>query len=242
MSLKLLTLNIQGDRHLDRVRDAIALHLPDIVCLQEVFEVDCATLAAVGQYNVKYVVGTYMDAANNARFAPKGSWGLAVLSKLPVQRQVIISYADDPTIRIFRQPNDPRRVVIVTELAHQSRSYRIVTTHFTWSPDGHITDEQRADFVRLKQVMKHYPDYVLCGDFNAPRGREMFAKFTDELSLIDHLPADITTTIDAQYHYASSLELVVDTIFSTLDYHVTDIQLLAGLSDHKGILAMVEKR
>jgi endonuclease/exonuclease/phosphatase family metal-dependent hydrolase len=182
-----------------------------------------------------------VDAANRFGFIPKGSWGIAVLSKLPVKQQFVTSYADDPTLRVFRQPNDPRRVVIVTELEHRHQAYRIATTHFTWSPDGHITDEKREDFARLKQVMSRYPDYVLCGDFNAPRGREMFAKFTNELSLIDHLPATIKTTLDNRYHYAGHLELVVDTIFSTPEYKATEIKVLDGLSDHKGILANIER-
>ena len=60
----------------------------------------------------------------------------------------------------------------------------------------------------------------------------MFGKFIDELALVDHLPADVTTTLDARFHYAGALDLVVDTILET--------QILEGISDHKGILARIE--
>lgn len=239
MALKLLTLNIENDRHLARVHAAIAEHRPDIVCLQEAFESDCAYLASSGGYIVKY--------AASGRWSkdpcPERSWGVAVLSRVPVHRQTISYYADDPRLRVLREPNDPRRLLLVTELEHRGRPYRVVTTHFTWTPDGTINEDQKADFPRMKALLSRYPDYVLCGDFNAPRGREMFGKFVDELGLIDHLPANVRTTLDAQFHRAgSSLELVVDTVFSTQEYRVLDIRVLEGISDHKGILALVERR
>lgn len=236
--VQLLTLNIEGDRHLARVREAIARHSPDILCLQEVFESDCAVLAAVGGYDVKFGL--------SARMPPErrrgGDWGVAVFTRASALRQELLSYADDPRIRNFAVPNDARRLAIVTELEHGGRAYRIVTTHFTWSPDGQANDEQRADFARLKAVLARFPDYVLCGDFNAPRGREMFAKFTDELRLIDHLPQHVTTTLDPQLHRMRGLELVVDTVFSTPHYAVTNVRVLEGVSDHKGILATLERR
>jgi endonuclease/exonuclease/phosphatase family metal-dependent hydrolase len=239
MAIKLLTLNVEGDRHLDRVRSTIAAHLPDIACLQEVLEADCPYLASIGGYDVRYAVSARM--VREPGLSPERNWGVAVLSRVPVRRQTITYYAADPCIRVLQVPTDARRVLIVTELEHLGEPYRMATTHFTWSPGGHISNEQKADFSRLKQVLSRYSDYVMCGDFNAPRGREMFAKFTDELTLSDHLPASVATTIDARFHYAGSLQLVVDTIFSTKGYQVADVQVLEGISDHKGILALVER-
>jgi endonuclease/exonuclease/phosphatase family metal-dependent hydrolase len=238
MGIKLLTLNIENDRHLDRVEAAIAEHLPDVVCLQEVLEANCARLASTGGYDVKFSLG-------GRQLKPTGherNWGVAVLSRIPVIRHIESVYAADHRIRVLREPDDTRRVVLVTELEHQGQPYRIATTHFTWTPDGHINELQKADFARLEPVLAGYPDYVLCGDFNAPRGREMFAKFVDELGLVDHLPAAVTSTIDGRFHRAGPLELVVDTIFSTPEYRATDIRVLDGISDHKGILAVVDRR
>lgn len=239
MSLKLLTLNIEHDRHLDRVAQAIATHLPDIVCLQEVFEKDCARLAAVGDYDVKYAISALMPEGSKGNTSPR-SWGIAVLTRGLVHRQTLTYYSDDPRIRIFKQSNDPRRLVLMTELEHEGRFYRIGTTHFTWSRNGQATDDQREDFARLKQVLLSYPHYVLCGDFNSPRGRELFARFTDELSLVDHLPVDVKSTLDPKFHRVPALELAVDTVFSTPDYRITQVEVLDGLSDHKGILARIE--
>lgn len=238
MGITLLTLNIENDRHLDRVEAAIAEHLPDVVCLQEVLEANCARLASVGGYDVKFALGGRQPRPSGE----ERNWGVAVLTRIPVRRQVETCYAADPVVRVLRHPDDTRRVVLMTELEHQGQPYRIATTHFTWTPDGHISQLQKADFTRLDRALADYADYVLCGDFNAPRGREMFGKFVDELGLVDHLPADVTTTLDARFHRAGPLELVVDTIFSTPEYRVTDMRVLDGISDHKGILGIVERR
>lgn len=238
MAIKLLTLNIENDRHLARVHAAITEHLPDIVCLQEVLESDCAHLASSGRYDVKFSLSGRLPRERGQ----ERNWGVAVLSRVPVRCQTESYYADDPIIRVLREPNDPRRVLVVTELEHQGQPYRIATTHFTWSADGQINEVQQADFFRLKRLLSRYSDYVLCGDFNAPRGREMFGKFVDELTLVDHLPTSVTSTIDARFHRAGALELVVDTIFSTREYRVMDARVLEGISDHKGILALIERR
>jgi endonuclease/exonuclease/phosphatase family metal-dependent hydrolase len=230
MSLRLLTLNIEGDRHLDRVCRALAEHRPEVVCLQEVFEATCPQLAAVGPYRVAYAPTARKNTTRS--IAPEQNWGVAVLTRAPVLAHTVLPYAADPATR---------RVVVVTEVAHEGCAFRIATTHFTWSPGGQSSDEQREDFVRLSRVMRGFPDYVLCGDFNAPRGGEIFSRFVAELGLVDHLPPEVSTTIDPGYHRAGALELVVDTVFSTPEYRVTGVEVLEGLSDHKGILAGIER-
>lgn len=237
MALKLLTLNIESNRHLARVCAAIAEHLPDIVCLQEVLEPDCERLASSGGYDVKYALSAYLP----RRAGAERNWGIAVLTRVPILGQTVAYFTDDAIVRVMHESNDARRAVIVTELEHLGRPYRIATAHFTWTPDGEIDDQQKADFARLQARLSEYPDYVLCGDFNSPRGREMFGKFVNELGVIDHLPASVTSTLDERLH-RTGLSLVVDTIFSTEHYRVMDTRVLDGLSDHKGVLALVERR
>lgn len=237
MALKLLTLNIENSRHRASARETIVEHLPDIVCLQEVIEADCAYLASSEGYTAKYAASGHFSGEP----APERNWGMVVLTRVPVQRQTLRFYSGDSRLRELREPNDARRILLVTELEHEGRPYRIVTTHFTWTGNAAISDEQRADFTRMKALLSEYPDYVLCGDFNAPRGREMFGKFVDELRVIDHLPAEIDSTLDPRFHRLGDLRLVVDTVFSTPQYQVSDVRVLDGISDHKGILASVQR-
>ncbi|MFL6619032.1 MAG: endonuclease/exonuclease/phosphatase family protein [Povalibacter sp.] len=237
MSLKLLTLNMEADRHLDRVRSVIAAHQPDILCLQEALETDCPELASINGYEVNYAVMARLEDQTSPNV--QRNWGVALMSRVPVRHRAIHYYSADSNIRVLREPDDARQVLVVSELEHRGKPYRFITTHFTWSAEGQISDAQKADFIRLKQALSHYEDYVLCGDFNAPRGRDMFAKFRGELHLTDHLPASITTTIDSRFHRAGALELAVDTVFSTPEYQITNVNVLDGISDHKAIVALV---
>ena len=239
MSIKLLSLNIEHDRHLERVRRTIAEHEPDVVCLQEVFESDCEGLAAVGEYHVKFALSSYMPRKTQSR--QSRDWGIALFSRTPLKHFDVACYSDDTRIRTFAAPNDPRRLIVAAEIEHLGQQYRIATTHFTWSEEGRISDEQVADFTRMQKVLARYPDYVLCGDFNAPRGRDMFTLFTDKLGLIDHLPPHVTSTIDGNFHRAGDLDLAVDTVFASPHYQVSEVQVIDGVSDHKAIVAKIDR-
>ncbi len=50
MPIRIMTLNIEGERHLDRVRALLDLHHPDVVCLQEVPELHCMQMAIERDY------------------------------------------------------------------------------------------------------------------------------------------------------------------------------------------------
>src|SRR5687767_12940823 len=114
MGIKLLTLNIENDRRLDRVHAAIAEHLPDVVCLQEALAQDCARLRSAGGYEMKYTLGGRQPRLPGA----ERNWGLAVLSRIPVRRQIESCYGTDSLVRMLRHPNDTRRVLVMTELEH----------------------------------------------------------------------------------------------------------------------------
>mgnify|MGYP003739632349 CR=1 FL=1 len=114
-----------------------------------------------------------------------------------------------------------------------------MNTHFTWSPNGEANDEQRLDLAEMLSQLENYDDFILCGDFNAPRGKEIFAQLASRYT--DNLPPEVTTTIDGQFHYAGQLEIVVDGFFTTPRYQVESLQVRAGLSDHQGLLAQVSK-
>ncbi len=175
-------------------------------------------LAALGGYQAKYAISAYLEVPNAHGALEPQSWGVAVLTRAPIGSQTVTSYADEPGIRLLRDPNDPRRVLIMTELIDESGIVRIGTTHFTWSVGGDISDAQRADFARLKRVLADFPDYVLCGDFNAPRGQRDVRNLSGGACGEGLLTAHIRSTLDPLLHRVGHLELAVDTIFATRGY------------------------
>jgi endonuclease/exonuclease/phosphatase family metal-dependent hydrolase len=78
---------------------------------------------------------------------------------------------------------------------------------------------------------------VLTGDFNAPRGGPIFSELAKVWN--DQIPATAKTSIDPQLHRAGSLQLMVDGLFTTSDFHAEDVALHTGLSDHQGITARI---
>jgi len=242
MPIKLMTLNIEGDRHLDRFLPVVHTINPDVICLQEVFEVNLERIATELQMTtVKFVPTVIAQQKNQYHISPLGNWGVAIMTKLAVTDWQVERYSGFRDLKVFQLPNDDVRTIIIGHFSDGAAEYRIATTHFTWTPDGEVTDAQRQDFDRLKPILQRYPELILCGDFNSPRSKEMFGLF--ETLFKDNLPSEVMTTIDSSLHYAGhlNLQLVVDTIFSTPEYKVTDVQVVSGLSDHKGIVGMVER-
>ena len=87
--------------------------------------------------------------------------------------------------------------------------------------------------IRLKQI----EPFILCGDFNAPRGKAIFQKLVKTYT--DNIPKKISSTIDPVLHREGNLDFVVDGLFTTSHFHVKNIRIIEGLSDHKGIYATI---
>lgn len=252
MSLKIFTLNIEGDRHLERWPNMVASEKPDVLCLQEIFEADMQFIKQKLAMDGTFFPMMNIDAPNKYKISPRGKWGIAIFTNLPFVPNAVASanlpivqkgaltgyyYAGTPDLRTFVLPNDASRVLAVGSVLKDSVEYTIGTTHFTWSGGGETTDEQRRDLQSFLGILQQFPKIIFCGDFNAPRGGELFSKLEKYYS--DQLPKEVTTTIDLELHYAAPLYLVVDTIFSTSDYSFSNVRTISGISDHVGVVGEV---
>jgi endonuclease/exonuclease/phosphatase family metal-dependent hydrolase len=238
MSLKLFDLNIEGHDHLDRWLPFAAAGEFDVICLQEIFEVDLPRISK--ELGMKYVFSPVMDISqeNEYEYETLGIWGVAILTNLPVKLQEEKYYAGSRELKVFVQPGDAARVLLSVVVEKDGQEFRVATTHFTWTPDGHINAQQEADFNALAAILTEHPDWIFTADFNAPRGREMFSKFAELFT--DNLPPDVLSTLDPDLHYKKGeLQLAVDTVFTTAHYKAENVQVHTGLSDHCGITANI---
>jgi endonuclease/exonuclease/phosphatase family metal-dependent hydrolase len=103
---------------------------------------------------------------------------------------------------------------------------------------GDVTEKQTQDLKALLAILEKIPEFVLTGDFNAPRGREtgdtIAAKYKD------NIPEHYTSSIDPM-HRAGELPYVVDGIFTTPQYLASNVELHLGVSDHKAVTATIAK-
>lgn len=235
--MKLATLNLEGTKHLPDQLAWLRREQPDVFCVQECFRSSLSDFASLG-YRSHYVPCAQVLQENRYSVQPLGDWGVSIFSRVLLQSVKAIAYKGKlDVIPEFTAPNSGNRVVLIAELENEGRTFRVATTHHTWTPGGEATPEQWRDTVALLQALSLFPSLILCGDFNAPRGGEIWAMIANRYR--DNLPPEVKTTIDAARHYASGLQLVVDGLFSTPDYQVDNVRVHTGVSDHCAISAEI---
>jgi endonuclease/exonuclease/phosphatase family metal-dependent hydrolase len=212
---------------------------PEVVCLQEVHELSLRYFAKKLEMN--YVFGQM------GQLAGKKS-GLGILCLLPLNDIRRLYYHHDREaasryiLKTGKAPSFPR-LVLAARVKSRNAHYLVATTHFTWSALGKATKAQRKDIENLLKVLSDINEFVLCGDFNAPRGGEIFKKIAAQYK--DNIPKKYCTSIDANFHRAAERvragNLMVDGLFTTPQYECQNVRLVDGVSDHMAIVAEVVK-
>lgn len=242
---KLISLNIEQSKHLDRNIPFLQKEKPDVLCLQEVFEADKEKIASdLAMPYFIWLKDTLIDKPSNSTGKP-GFSGVAIYSRTPIY-DTGNEYYHMPvggiTLEIGsaekRQEMDARGVIWASTDIVGER-YVFVNTHFTWSESG--SAKQCSDFDKLKKILERLSPHILTGDLNAKRGLGLWEKFVEYYGK-DNIPSDVTTTIDPMLHRAKNIESVVDGIFSLPPYVVSDVQVVSGVSDHQAIVAHISKR
>ncbi|MBI1956908.1 MAG: endonuclease/exonuclease/phosphatase family protein [Candidatus Niyogibacteria bacterium] len=247
-SLSLISLNVEGDKHWERIIPFFERESPDVLCLQEVFEPDymmlCRRFAMHGIFRPV--------ALRRSRYGEQGGlmpWGVCILARPPIVSSGGRYYFGDEGAPLWHFEKAEKPEINVNRMKKvflwlTVDCFTIGTTHFTWSAHGAASDNQRRDAEALLRAIERTPGIIAgiawCGDLNAPRGGEIFAKFAQKYR--DHIPPRYTTSIDGALHRAGALErMMVDGLFSTPHYEVSDVALVGGLSDHMAIQATIRK-
>lgn len=247
--LKLISLNIEGDNHIDKERfmPFLEKEAPDALCLQEVFEED---LNRIGTRTGMTLAGFWPMCLKNS-WLPDGpkarNLGVAIFSRHSfenVQGDYYVGTANDiPAFKkaedTFKEPNTINLVLGRADIAHEGKMYTIATTHFTWTPEGSVTEYQLTQLDSLFGALEKIPTLILCGDFNAPRGKETWQRISARYT--DNIPVEYKTSIDQTLHRKQGLMYVVDGLFTTPEYKATDVRLADGVSDHMAIVAQIGK-
>ena len=240
--LELASINIERSKHLPRVATFLRARAPEVVCLQELVADDLAALADELGYEHRFYVPM-------CRFPePGGSRivGIAILSRHPFASTEVVCYAGggSGTDVLDRSSEEARfrtnrYSVALADIVLGGETFTIATTHFPWTDNARTADFQREACGSLLSLLKGRP-LVLVGDFNAPRGKEIFSRLAAQW--VDHIPPTLTTTLDPVLHRAGPLQLVVDGVFASDNYNVSGVTLHQGVSDHCAITARVGKR
>jgi len=248
--LKLIFLNIERSKHLDLVIPFLQKEQADVVCLQEVDEKDMPLITKTIEAQ-SYAFSPMLRAAQEVE---RPVVGIGVFSHLPALRIDEYYYAGSrqelPEQTHDMQPTDVEcpgnEAVSVLDVQIDGNIYRIASTHFAWSPQGKATDRQRTDMQALLRVVSTLGEFVLCGDFNAPRGGEIWNELANRYQ--DNIPPEYKTSIDVNLHRAGKdrpqelADKMVDGLFTTPHYKASGVRLVSGVSDHMAVVATISRK
>jgi len=238
--MKLACINIQGNHHFPRLKLFLQQYQPDVLCLQELYESDISFFQPW--------VGVHQTYAPMTRYAEGGAMpapiGVGIFSRHPLQNITAHYYKGNVNeIPVFERGKPNRHVLLVATV----EGLRLATTHVMVTEKGESTPEQREDVTRMltfaKQEAQAHGNLILCGDFNAPRGRATFQLIAE--SFTDNIPLHYATSIDISLHKANKnpvetdrvSRFMVDGLFTTPTVRAQNVRLHSGVSDHMAITA-----
>ena len=236
VGIKLITLNIEGGKHLDRVLAFLGEGRAEVVCLQEICAGDVPAIEALGYrslYAPMILQGTGKEQKSEgiAVFYTSAATNITEECLYYVGEGIPTLPYDATSLETRRQTG--RRLVALVTLSIGGVPYRIGTTHFTWNSSGEADAHQIEDVRNMLDIVKENGELVLCGDFNAPRGGPIFATIASELR--DNIPLSYRSSLDPVLHRKPHLQLMVDGIFSTPKYRVSEVEMTFGISDHAAV-------
>jgi mRNA deadenylase 3'-5' endonuclease subunit Ccr4 len=240
--LKLISINIEQDRHHDTVIPFLLKENADVVCVQELFERDVPLFEKVLGMKC-YFVRFYFQPGKSGDFEMMGVGLFAKNFSNPGYEYFVGSdgeyvrfeFVGDPYIQ---RSKGSRAVMWATVEDKEGTSYVIASTHFTWTPEGLSTKYQKEDAEKVITILDtKVKEFVFVGDTNAPRGLETFSMFAKEWK--DTIPKEYDSSIDPALHRVKGLRHMVDVLFTTPEYEAHNVKLVEGVSDHKAVVAEI---
>lgn len=232
--MKLVSLNIERNRHLNLVLDFIPKENADVVCLQEVLEEDFPkfekAFALKGVFCPwAYITdGLYYDLIGKKQ-------GVAIFSNNIIASDAVFYEGQASNVSMTDTYN---KALLWADILIAGETFRVVTTQLPVTEKGAVTDYQLKTINSLLEKLKDLGELILCGDMNAPRGRESFTLLANTFK--DNIPLEYKTSIDQNLHKVKGIQLMVDGLFTTNNYKVQNVVLKDSVSDHMAVVAEID--
>jgi endonuclease/exonuclease/phosphatase family metal-dependent hydrolase len=232
-----ICLNIECDRHIPKIWKLLSDQPAEVILLQEIFKDDITKFEDHLSMPCYFSGLTYLQCD---RGTPE--MGIATFTNLKIVTSSVVYYrgqADKLPCITTTEPEKMARPLLITELSNGSDEFCFINTHFTWSANATPSEQQFIDYHKMVETLDSIPEFVLCGDFNAPRGTAIFNLLASKYK--DNIPQDIKTTLDRKLHKAGNLDLVVDGLFTTPKYQTSIVEVISGVSDHCALRFKISK-
>lgn len=228
--MKLLSVNVEKRNHVELIKNLITKTDAEVVCLEEVCSDDLDLLLE------KYPFRLF---GPNFRLVDGKEVGVVIAAKCNIQGRLWYSDGNASREVPLEALGAHRPILILAEVSGMT----LGVVHFTWTREMSESDKQAKDLTRLLDYLGDR-ELILLGDFNIPRGNTTYQRLANKY--LDNIPLDIVSTIDFDMHRAkregkNRFEAVVDYIWSTRAYKVTNVQVISGVSDHCAIVCDIAK-
>lgn len=244
--MKIVSVNVEGYQHQDLIFALLDAEAPDVICLQEAPESFSKLLVACGY------ICAFLQQALKQHDGKDYKEGLLLAAKTNFDPQSYYIFL--PTDGISLEGSAPKRVtnacgILHATIPHEDTDFHIATTHFTWTPDGRIANNnQVTDMKTFLAYVKTRPPHCMFGDFNIPRHHN---PLYPELLTVYHdaIPATHESSLDKTIHKHGKnpdkanlfSDFMVDYCFTQPPYCATDVSLRFGVSDHAAVITTISK-
>ena len=250
--MKIVSLNVEFGKHYDKTREFLKRTDADVFCFQEVAEVQfeefARWLGSIGCFEERSLISV----DHFQEYVQPLREGNAIFSKTPLLdcetyelyewgRDIVDRYVNHTHVSDYLKWK-----LQMVRVAVQGEEYVVGNVHLPPAPtDDIINDDQREALDNLLKVLEQYDEFVLCGDFNSPRGRIIFDTVAEHYK--DNIPAKYATSIDVSLHKNGAKDpeglskVMVDGLFTTPRYQASCVELVPDVSDHMAVVGYIEK-
>lgn len=234
MSLKLVSWNIWGGKHLDKVLAQLQEIDADIIGLQEVKEQPDLNQAhfLAKKLNMHY---HYCSVFTDDRHDETYRLGNAIFSKLPLSEDQCVELSG---MRYYEKNSltEPR-CACVAEIKYKGIEIKLISTHLGYARDNERTDIRVRQLEQLKQVLRE-EKLLLVGDFNSFPNSFVLNELSQILTNTD---SDLTQTSTTDFYTHGQPRYRIDYIFASHDLKFKNFQILhTEASDHKPLVVEIE--
>lgn len=215
--MRLVSLNMEGVCHLDRVLPFLDEMSPDAVCLLEAPQLFQHHLQQRGYHT------TFAPMLVRERSQTSHTEGVLLASRSPHTATTHYYYRSPEAIEAYQGSEESvANPIILATITNEEGVFRIATTHVMVTKHGVPDEHQRTGIGNLLAYLTTQPAHVLCGDFNIPRGHnDQYERITAHYT--DTVPTEYTSSLDRDLHRLGSDPHLTDPIFDTfmVDYVFT---------------------
>ncbi len=244
--MKVVNINVERNKHLDKVINFLQKEDADVVCFQEMMDVSVQKVSDALKMKSSFTPFAILQGWSDECCVDGNKWGVAILTKNEHKVLGEKLYQGDGKMRIYengkwKSSNHDliSRFVLLVKAYVDENEYVVGTTHFTYTPDGLPDSFQEKSADNLLDSLREYENMILCGDFNVPRKiNKIYKKIKEEFK--DNIPLEYDSSLDPKMHRAKGLKRMVDYVWSRGNHVVSNVGLKTGVSDHCAVVADVK--